>query len=138
MTGKYKYSIDDKGRLFVPSKLREELGRTFYVAMGLDGCLSIYTQEGWDAITEKVKAMPRSQARKMRILFANCAKCEPDKQFRFLIPTELREYAHLKTDVMFIGVGDYAEIWDYDAYMAEEQAQMTPEALGALMDELGL
>lgn len=138
MTGKYRHSLDDKGRLFVPSKLREELGSTFYVAMGLDGCLSVYTEAGWNAIEEKVKALPRVQARKMRFLFANCAKCEPDKQKRFLLPQELRDYAHLTEEVMFIGVGDYAEIWDYETYMAQEAPQMTPEALGAVLDELGL
>ncbi len=85
MFGKYKHSVDEKGRLFVPSKLREELGSTFYVTLGLDHCLSVYTEAGWKAIVDKYNALPIVQARKMRFLFANAAKCEPDKQGRFLI-----------------------------------------------------
>ena len=90
MFGKYKHSVDEKGRLFVPSKLREELGSTFYVTLGLDHCLSVYTEAGWKAIVDKYNALPIVQALKMRFLFANAAKCEPDKQGRFLIPAELR------------------------------------------------
>ena len=89
MYGKYKHTVDPKGRLFVPSKLRDELGEAFYVTLGLDHCLSVYTETGWQAILDKYNALPISQARKMRFLFANAAKCEPDKQGRFLIPTEL-------------------------------------------------
>ena len=98
MYGKYKHSVDPKGRLFVPSKLREELGEAFYVTLGLDHCLSVYTEAGWQAILDKYNALPISQARKMRFLFANAAKCEPDKQGRFLIPAELRQYAGITQD----------------------------------------
>ena len=73
MFGKYKHSVDEKGRLFVPSKLREELGSTFYVTLGLDHCLSVYTEAGWKAIVDKYNALPIVQARKMRFLFANAA-----------------------------------------------------------------
>ena len=89
MVGKYRHTVDPKGRLFVPAKLREELGDSFYVTLGLEHCLSVYTEAGWQAIVDKYNALPMSQARKMRFLFANAAKCEPDKQGRFLIPTEL-------------------------------------------------
>ena len=87
MYGKYRHTVDPKGRLFVPSKLRDELGEAFYVTLGLDHCLSVYTEAGWQSILDKYNALPISQARKMRFLFANAAKCEPDKQGRFLIPT---------------------------------------------------
>ena len=116
MFGKYKHTVDEKGRLFVPSKLREELGNTFYVTLGLDHCLSVYTESGWQAILDKYNALPIVQARKMRFLFANAAKCEPDKQGRFLIPAELRQYAGLSNEVTFIGQGGHAEIWDSAAY----------------------
>ena len=83
MVGKYRHTVDPKGRLFVPAKLREELGDSFYVTLGLEHCLSVYTEAGWQAIVDKYNALPMSQARKMRFLFANAAKCEPDKQGRF-------------------------------------------------------
>lgn len=137
MFGKYKHSIDPKGRLFVPAKLKDELGSAFYVTLGLDHCLSVYTQSSWDAILEKYNALPLSQSRRMRFLFANAAKCEPDKQGRFLLPTELRDYAGLKQDVTFIGQGNHAEIWDSEAYAAMERELLTPENLLQTMEELG-
>lgn len=136
MVGKYRHVVDPKGRLFVPSKLREELGDVFYVTLGLDSCLSVYTEAGWQAIVEKYNALPLAKARKMRFLFANAAKCEPDKQGRFLIPTELRDYAGLKQDVTFIGQAGHAEIWDSETYDALEAESLTPESLAAAMEEL--
>lgn len=137
MTGKYTHTVDPKGRLFVPSKLREELGDAFYVTLGLDHCLAAYTQQDWDAMQEKYGAMPLSQQRRMRFFFANAAKCEPDKQGRFLLPADLREYAGLRQEVMFIGLGNHAEIWDADAYRQLENETLTPENLAAVMEELG-
>ena len=137
MFGKYKHNVDPKGRLFVPAKLREELGEAFYVTLGLDHCLSVYTESGWQTIMEKYNALPIAQQRKIRFLFANAAKCEPDKQGRFLIPTDLRDYASIAQNVMFIGQGNHAEIWDADTYDALEHEQLTPENLAAAMEELG-
>ena len=73
----------------------------------------------------------------MRCLVANAAKCEPDKQGRFLIPAELRQYAGLKQEVTFIGQGGHAEIWDAEAYETLENEFLTPENLAAAMEELG-
>ncbi len=137
MTGKYQHSVDPKGRLFVPAKLREELGSAFYVTLGLDGCLAAYPQESWQQILDKYRALPLSASRHMRFLFANAAKCEPDKQGRFLLPAELRQYAHLEQDVTFIGVADHAEIWNSALYAEQERANLTPEKLEAVMRELG-
>ena len=137
MYGRYDHSVDPKGRLFVPAKLRTELGDAFYVTLGLDHCLSVYTQEGWSRILEKFNSLPISQSTKMRFLFANAAKCEPDKQGRFLIPAELRQYAGLQQEVTFIGQGGHAEIWDSEAYEALERETLTPENLAAVMEELG-
>ena len=66
MTGTYEHSIDAKGRLFIPAKLREELGVTFYLAMGVDACLAIYPQSTWDRFTEKFSSLPMSQSKAMR------------------------------------------------------------------------
>lgn len=137
MTGKYVHSVDAKGRLFVPSKLRDELGETFYVTVGLDRCLSVYPLEKWSEIEARFKALPLSQAVKLRSFFANAAKCEPDKQGRFLIPAELRSYADLTDDVTFIGQVDHAEIWNTETYAERDLAFLKPENLAAAMEELG-
>lgn len=137
MYGKYRHTADPKGRLIVPSKLREELGDSFYVTIGVDHCLTIYTEEGWQGILDRYNAMPMSQSRKIRFLFANAAKCEPDKQGRFLLPAELREYAGLRQEVTFIGQGGHAEIWDAETYDTLEKETLTPENLAAAMEELG-
>ena len=137
MYGKYKHSVDPKGRLFVPSKLREELGDAFYVTLGLDHCLSVYTEAGWQVILDKYNALPISQARKMRFLFANAAKCEPDKQGRFLLPDDLRKYAGIQQEVYFLGQAGRAEIWAAERY-EEEEANVSAEELAALMEEIGI
>lgn len=137
MYGKYSHTVDPKGRLFVPAKLREELGDAFYVTLGLDHCLSVYTEESWQAILDRYNALSLSQSRKIRALFANAAKCEPDKQGRFLLPVGLRQYASINQEVTFIGQGNHAEIWDSELYAEMEQEQLIPENLAAAMEELG-
>lgn len=78
MTGIYQHTLDAKGRLFIPAKLREELGETFYVTISPEKCLSAYSQENWDDVARRVAAMTNVQQRKMRPLFAYAARCELD------------------------------------------------------------
>ena len=93
--------------------------------------------DSWQQFVDRYNALPLSKARLIRGLFANAAKCEPDKQGRFLIPAELRQYAGITQDVTFIGQGGHAEIWDSAAYDKLEQETLTPENLTAVMEELG-
>ncbi len=135
MTGTYEHSIDAKSRLFIPAKLREELGTTFYLTMGIDACLAVYPQESWNVFTEKFASLPMTQSRVMRPLFANAVKCEPDTQGRIVIPQRLRGYAGLEKDVVIIGVHNRAEIWSADKWHEEEE-EMTPEKMAAFMESL--
>ena len=137
MTGTYEHNIDAKGRLFIPAKLREELGDVFYLAMGIDACLAIYPMSTWDRFTEKFASMPMSKTKMMRRLFANAAKCEPDSQGLIVIPPKLRKYAVLEKETVIIGVHDLAEIWSAAAWNEEEEEEMTPEKMAACMAELG-
>ena len=137
MTGTYEHSIDAKGRLFIPSKLREELGVSFYLAMGVDACLAIYPQETWERFTEKFASLPMSQSKAMRPLFANASKCELDSQGRIVVPQKLRKYANLDKDVVIIGVNDRAEIWAAETWNAQEEEEMTPEKMAECMAKLG-
>ena len=137
MTGTYEHNIDAKGRLFIPAKLRDELGSTFYLAMGIDQCLAIYPQETWARFTEKFASLPMSQSKAMRPLFANASKCEIDAQGRIVIPQKLRKYANLEQEAVIIGVNDRAEIWSASAWQEQEEEEMTPEKMSAVMAELG-
>lgn len=136
LTGTYEHSIDAKGRLFLPAKLREELGEVFYLAMGIDTCLAIYPLSTWERFTAKLASLPMSKSHVMRSFFANAAKCEPDKQGRIVIPQRLRQYAKLSREVVILGVNDRAEIWSQELWEMSE-AEMTPEKMAACMDELG-
>lgn len=136
MTGKYFHSLDAKGRLFVPSKLREELGDTFYVALGLGGCLAVYPLAKWAQIEDHYRTLSLAEAARLRNFFANAAKCEPDKQGRFLIPAELRSYAHLETDVAFLGQVDHAEIWNAAVFTKSDDAFRESDDLAKVMEEL--
>ena len=137
MTGTYEHNIDAKGRLAIPSKLRDELGSVFYLAMGVDDCLAIYPQSTWNRFTEKFASLPMSQSKKMRSLFANAARCELDSQGRIVIPQKLKKYAGIEKDVVIIGVHDRAEIWAAEKWAAEEEEEMTPEKMAQCMAELG-
>ena len=127
MTGQYAHNIDAKGRLFIPAKLREELGQTFHVTIGLDHCLSIYSNESWDAFMDKLRDLPYSKAKALRVLSANAVDCEPDAQGRILIPAKLRQYADLQKEVVVIGSFD-----------REETLAFESGALERAMEEMGL
>ena len=137
MIGQYQHNIDAKGRLFIPAKFREELGDVFYVTIGLDGCLSVYSDVKWESLIEKFDALPISQARKMRALFANAAKCEPDAQGRILIPNKLREYAALEKEVIINGMSKCVELWNPERWAPIEDTGLDPENLASAMEELG-
>ena len=138
MTGQYAHNIDAKGRLFIPARLREELGQTFHVTVGMDHCLSIYSDESWAAFTDKVRSLPYSKAKALRPLFANAVDCEPDGQGRILIPAKLREYAGLQKEVVVIGSFDRAEIWHAERWAREEAMAFDSGALEQAMEEMGL
>jgi MraZ protein len=140
VTGQYQHSIDAKGRLFIPTRLREELGDTFYVTIaGTDPCLAVYSESGWDKLTEKIESLPQAKSKILRRqLFSNAAKCEPDAQGRILLPQKLRQYAGLEKDVVIAGVSSRAEIWNAEKWAALETEELSPENLAALMEELNI
>lgn len=137
MIGQYRHNIDAKGRLFIPAKFREELGEVFYVTIGLDGCLSVYSDAKWTELTQKFDALPLSKGRALRTLFANAAKCEPDGQGRILIPAKLRKYAALEKEVVINGASRCLELWNPARWEPIEEAGLDPENLAAAMEEFG-
>ena len=117
--GEYNHTLDAKGRLIVPSKLRESLGERFFLTKGLDGCLSVYPQEEWETFTNKIHELPMTNkdARKFsRFFLAGASECEIDKQGRILIPANLREFAKLEKEAVLVGVSNRIEIWNRDKW----------------------
>ena len=115
--GEFHHNIDDKGRLIIPSKFREELGESFIVTRGLDGCLFIYPTKEWDNIVAKLKNLPftKKDARSfMRFFLSGATVCEFDKQGRVNIASPLVTYAGLDKECIIIGVNDRLEIWSKD------------------------
>ena len=86
MTGIFEHKIDAKGRLFIPSSLREELGEVFHVTISVEECLTAYSKDSWERFLDKVKAMPVRKQSQMRPFFSNASRCELDSQGRFLLP----------------------------------------------------
>lgn len=136
MTGIYQHTLDAKGRLFIPAKLREELGETFYVTISPEKCLSAYSQENWKGISEKAAAMSNVQQRKVRPLFAYAARCELDGQGRILLPQHLREFAGLSKSVTVVGSNNHAEFWDSARWDEICPLEALPENIAAVMEEL--
>ncbi len=115
LIGEYEHSLDAKGRLIMPVKLRQDMGEKFIVTKGLDGCLFAFSQEEWLNFETKLKALPlsdRNARNFVRFFLSGATECEIDKQGRFLIPNNLRNAANLEKEVVIIGVGTRLEIWN--------------------------
>ena len=136
MTGIYQHSIDAKGRLFIPARLREELGEVFYVTLSMEKCLSAYSSESWERFKEKIKEMPKAKQIKMRPLFAHASKCELDGQGRILLTLALRDFAGLKKSVAVVGAGECAEFWDSETWASKDALETTPENIASVFMEL--
>ena len=111
--GEYNHTIDAKGRLIIPARFRELLGEEFILTKGLDGCLSIYPMDAWEAFETKLRALPltNKNARTFtRFFVAGATNCELDKQGRILVPQTLREFAGLEKEVVLTGNLDRIEI----------------------------
>ena len=139
LIGEYEHSLDVKGRLIMPAKLREDIGDKFIVTKGLDGCLFGFSQKEWNNFEEKLKTLPltNKNARDfVRFFLSGAIECEIDKQGRFLIASNIREYAELD---MITGVGTRIEIWDrekWKKYNSEEN--LSADQIAENMANLGM
>ncbi len=121
LIGTYFHSVDEKGRLAVPSKLRVELGDPFYVTCLSADCLCAYSEEEWQKFADKLNAIPQTDAkaqRHVRMIFSSACKCEPDKQGRVLLPALLREKVGIDKEAVMIGASYRAEIWAKEKWQA--------------------
>ena len=119
LIGEYEHSLDAKGRMIMPAKIREDIGEKFIITKGLDGCLFGFSQNEWANFEEKLKTLPltNKNARDfVRFFLSGAIECEIDKQGRFLIASNLREYANMEKEVVIIGVGTRIEIWNREKW----------------------
>ena len=119
LIGEYEHSLDVKGRLIMPIKLREDIGDNFIITKGLDGCLFGFSLDEWKKFEEKLKSLPltNKNARDfVRFFLSGAVNSEIDKQGRFLIASNLRKYASMEKEVVIIGVGTRIEFWSKDKW----------------------
>ena len=115
--GEYHHTIDEKGRIIIPSKFRDELGGSFVVTRGIEKCLFVYSTDNWNRICDKLNAIPftKKDARVFnRFFMSGATNVELDKQGRINISAPLISYANLIKDCVVIGTGDRLEIWSQD------------------------
>ena len=135
LIGEYSYAIDDKGRLNFPPKFREAMGGTFIVTRWLDDCLVAFPEDEWERISALLSEKSMVKSRDVqRFLYATAVEASPDKQGRILLPAKLREYAGLDHDVTIIGSRSFAEIWNTEAWNANQET--SDEDFTAAMEDL--
>ena|SRR5687768_15864307 len=123
--GRFEHSVDTKGRVAVPARFRDRLAGELIVTRGNDRCLYLFTAESWEPLAAKLNALPTgdADARNLRrAVFSAAEPVELDKQGRIILPDHLRQYAGLQGTAAIIGVGNYIEIWDLEAWNRVDSA----------------
>ncbi len=141
--GEYHHTIDEKGRIIIPSKIRYDLGENFIVTRGLDNCLFIYPKNEWVEIINKYKLLPNTKDARnfMRFFLSGATTLEFDKQGRINIPMPLIKFANLKKDCVIIGVNERLEIWskeNWEEFLSQNEANLTEIADSLFTKDLTL
>ena len=142
MIGEYRHNLDDKGRLAIPAKFRNELNKGAVVTRGLDNCLFILTKKEWEKLADKLSALPFSQSNSRafsRFMLSGAMELEIDKQGRAILPEYLRSFANLKKNVVVAGLYSRLEIWDDEAWKKyKSQTEAESGSIAEKMAELGV
>lgn len=136
--GGFDHKIDKKGRVFIPSAFRDDLGESFIICRGIfkKRCLCVYSQGEWQKLVEKIEQLPSSKASDVkRFLYDGAFNVEFDTQGRILVPPTLREYAGFDSEVHIIGMASNVEIWDSSLWKNENETN-TLETVSAAVEEL--
>ncbi len=117
LVGTYRFIIDAKNRIAIPAKFRAELEDKFIISESVDDCLTIHPMDEWNKYNEKINNLPYTDALELkRFINATASQVEPDTQGRVLLTSDLIESAGLTKNVVIIGCGEYAELWDAEVY----------------------
>ncbi len=142
--GEYHHTIDEKGRIIIPSKFREELGEKFIITRGIENCLFVYSISSWEKITTELERLPftKKDARQfVRFFLSGATTAEFDKQGRVNITSPLIAYANLQKDCVVIGTGNRLEIWsqqDWDAFFDSASSNMSDIAENLFNESVNL
>jgi MraZ protein len=140
--GKFGHTIDEKGRLTVPSKYRDTLGKGLVITRGIDHCLYIFPLEEWERLSLKIDQLLMTDLDSRQfvsLLFSEASDCVPDRQGRVVIPADLRAYAGLDGDVVVAGSHHHLEVWNRDAYqVAKAKMESDPQGLAQRISGLGI
>lgn len=142
LKGEYNHSVDAKGRMIVPSKIREQLGLSFVVTKGMDGCLYAYPNDEWNLFADKLSKLPKTnkQSRTFsRFFLGSATDVEVDNQGRVMLAASLRQFAEITKEVTIVGMGDHAEIWSREKW--DEQNNLDDidfDEISKTFDDLGI
>lgn len=141
LIGEYRHNLDNKKRLSVPSKLREELGKIVVITRGLDQCLFVYQQKEWEGLTQRLSNLPMGQADTrnfVRIILSGAHSVSFDGAGRILIPEHLKKYADLKNNVVIVGVYNRLELWDEERWDGHvKEMERNTDAMAEKLGQLG-
>jgi MraZ protein len=139
LIGEYTYTIDQKKRVAIPSKMRVELGKKAVLTRGLDNCLVLYPLREWQNLSQKLASLPAGQANARgftRVVLSGAIEVGLDKLGRILIPDHLKKYAFFKKNVVVIGVSNRIEIWD-EVRWKEYKGKME-KTVGEMAQQIGI
>ncbi|MFN2483749.1 MAG: division/cell wall cluster transcriptional repressor MraZ [Candidatus Limnocylindria bacterium] len=143
-TGEFRHSLDERGRVAVPARFRPRLAAGATLARWLDGCLGLFPDDEWLALSEKIAALPVTspQAREFsRFMFSGAVDADPDRQGRILVPGFLREYAGIGPggEVVVVGSHNRIELWSPDTWQSyRSRIEKDPESLAEHLAGLGI
>ncbi|OGY97770.1 MAG: cell division/cell wall cluster transcriptional repressor MraZ [Candidatus Liptonbacteria bacterium RIFCSPLOWO2_01_FULL_56_20] len=138
LLGEYQHNLDIKGRMAIPAKFREKLATGAIITRGLDNCLFLFAKNEWEALAQKLVALPLAQANSrafVRLMLAGAMDVELDTQGRILVPDYLRKYAGLKKQAIVAGLYNRIEVWDRETW--ERYKQKTESASEEIAEKLG-
>lgn len=142
LLGEYKHNLDPKGRVAIPAKFRDKFEAGAIVTRGLDHCLFIFSKSEWESLVQKIISLPLAQADSRafsRLMLAGATDVMLDVQGRILIPDSLRDYAHLKKQVVVTGMYTRVELWDADAWNTyKTKTESAADEIAEKLGELGI
>ncbi|MBS3903430.1 MAG: division/cell wall cluster transcriptional repressor MraZ [Anaplasmataceae bacterium] len=142
LLGEFRHNLDIKGRVAIPAKFREKISGGAIITRGIDNCLFLFDSKEWQALAEKLVALPLAQANSRafaRLMLAGAMDVEVDSQGRILIPDYLRKYAELKKEVVLAGLYNRVEIWNQEIWERyKEKTENSSEEIAEKLGELGI